>query len=347
MAERDWLDKFYHNSLENAFSEIKDEDEKAKKISEFIEKSFPNVVEIFEKKFNEDSSKTLKKHQKEVLKFKDRLNKRWKSGFDLYQLFVSFNLEFGITISKSYRKNKKDDIKFETLLKLHARTCQISLEILELMKGGFADGAMARWRTLYEISVLSHFLVDKPIELIQKYVDYYFVENYYELIEYQKNCEQLGYELFSQEKVIEAENIITEQKKKYGNTFVKPYGWAYDYLPKNRRNFAGLEEITGFKQLRSIYKMANNNVHSGAKGFIYKLGTVNQNEVMLAGPTNYGFAYPAQYSAFSLLQTTITLTEFESYFENTVFIKVGMNMLDKLTDEFNKIQKQIEIEENQ
>jgi hypothetical protein len=347
MVERDWLDKIYQKTFENAFSEIKDEKEKEKKISEAIEKSFPDVVGMYEKEFNKNALKLLKSRQKDLSKFKDRLNKRWKTGFDLYELFVSFNLEFGITISESYRKKKKDDIKFETILKLHARTCQISLEILELMKGGFADGAMARWRTLYEISVLSNFLVDKPNELIQKYLDYYFVENYYELIEYQKNCELLGYEPFPPEKVLETEKILTELKRKYGDNFIKQYGWAYDYLPKNKRNFSGLEETTEFKQLRSFYKMANNNVHSGAKGFIYKLGSINQNEVMLAGPTNYGFADPAQYSAFSLFQTTITLTEFESYFENTVFIKIGMNMLDKLTDEFIKIQKQIEFEENE
>jgi hypothetical protein len=132
-------------------------------------------------------------------------------------------LEYGVVVAESFRK-KGDNVKFETLLRMHARSCQISSEILELLKGGFADGAMARWRTLYELSVISNYLVDKPNELIQRYLDYYFVENYFEVLEYQKNCVKLGYEALEQDEFREIERGIIELKKRYGEDFVKPYG---------------------------------------------------------------------------------------------------------------------------
>ncbi|WP_224497072.1 DUF5677 domain-containing protein [Bradyrhizobium septentrionale] len=38
---------------------------------------------------------------------------------------------------------------------LHARSCQITQEIIWLLSGGFADAAMARWRTLREATAVA------------------------------------------------------------------------------------------------------------------------------------------------------------------------------------------------
>ena len=288
----------------------------------------------------------LKRQRKEMSVFKKNLKKIWESAFDQLEIFISFNLEYGVIVSGSYRKKNNNDVKFETLVRLHARACQIASEVLELIKNGFADGAFARWRSLYEISILSNFLRDKPVDLCQRYLDHSFVENYHETQEYQKNCEKLGYEPLSEDEINLVHDLLEEQKKKYGDDFARPYGWLGDYLPKRKWNFAGIEETIEFKFMRSFYKMANNSVHSGAKGFLFKLGTYNQDEVMLAGPSNYGFADPAQNAAYSLLQTTLTLSEFETYLEDALYVGIGMNMLDRLSEEFVRIQNQIEEEEN-
>jgi hypothetical protein len=115
-------------------------------------------------------------------------------------------------------------------------------------------------------------------------------------------------------------------------------------LPKNKWTFAGVEETVSFKFLRSFYKMANNNVHSGAKGMLHRLGMYNQNTVMLAGPSNYGLADPGQNTAYSLFQVSMTLTNFESYLEDTVYIGIGMDMLDLIGEEFVRVQREIELE---
>ena len=43
----------------------------------------------------------------------------------------------------------------EVQTRLHARACQIAREVLTLLYAGFAEGAMARWRALHELAVLS------------------------------------------------------------------------------------------------------------------------------------------------------------------------------------------------
>jgi len=54
------------------------------------------------------------------------------------------------TIRKTYR--------YDSIIHIHCRACQIALEILCLLKNGFADGAFARCRTLWELVIYSNFI---------------------------------------------------------------------------------------------------------------------------------------------------------------------------------------------
>jgi hypothetical protein len=66
---------------------------------------------------------------------------------------------------------------------------------------------------------------------------------------------------------------------------------------------------------------------------------------MLAGPSNYGLADPGQNTAYSLFHSTLGLTGFETYLEDAIFVKVAESLIKELSDEFIKVQKQIESEE--
>jgi hypothetical protein len=41
--------------------------------------------------------------------------------------------------------------------------------------------------------------------------------------------------------------------------------------------------------LRPYYKLASHNVHAQPKGILFKLGLVQNQDILLAGPSNYGF----------------------------------------------------------
>jgi len=263
----------------------------------------------------------------------------------MLEIFISYCLQHGMTLASSIRKTNKKNVKFETLVRMHARSCQISSEVLELLKGGYADGAYARWRSLYELSVCARFLSDNEPELSQRFLDHSIIDSYEEALEFQKNCRKLGYRPFSRKYMENLEEKRATLVSKYGNDFIKPYGWAAPYLEQKKRNFKGMEETVSFGYMRSHYKSANNSVHSGAKGFLFKHGTVRQNKIMLAGPSNYGLADPAQNTAYSLFQSTLSLLGFEFYLEDTLFISVGEKLVRELSEEFVRIQKEIESEE--
>ena len=217
----------------------------------------------------------------------------------------------------------------------------MSREILSLIKQGYADGAMGRWRTLYEISVISCFLHEKPFDLFERYWNYSKVESHFELLELKKNYAKLGEDPVTDEEVKASQREIETLQNQYGSDYTKPYGWIGEYLNKKKWNFSGIEETVQFKFMRSHYKWANNYIHSGPKSMQFKLGLWENGEDMLAGPSNYGFADPAQTTAYSLLQVSTTLSDGENRLEDADYLEVFGKMLDRVGDEFIRIQRSL------
>jgi hypothetical protein len=341
---RNWIENIYLEALTSHFS-TQNRKPSPRQIRKAIEETFPLFAKETEKQVKRESKAVLKEHKKSNRIFKANLKGRWGKAFDLLEIFICYNLDHGQTLAYSYRKINNKNVKFEVLLRLHARSCQVAFEVLELLKSGFADGALSRWRTLYEISVLGNFLNNKPEDLSQKYLDYSIAESYHERLEYQKNYKKLGYKPFSKKDNHNADIQFNFLKEKYGKDFEKAYGWAAEYLLPGKRTFAGMEETVEFKHMRPFYKMANNYVHGGAKGFLFKLGTYSQDKVMLAGPSNYGLADPGQNTTYSLLHSTIALHGFETYLEDALFIKIAESMIGEISKEFIATQKEIEAEE--
>ncbi len=345
MNNRNWIEQIFKNAILKADPDIEKISNNPELLHELLEGFYPIVLREVERDFRKNFKPNLSEQKKERNEFKKRLYQKWKKPLDLLDALIFFNIECGEKITNSYRKASGEDVKFETLVRLHARACQVAGEVLELLKSGFADGAMARWRTLYEISIYANFLVDKPSELCQKYLDYYMIESYSEAIEFQKNCKELGYRPFSKKEMKENEDMRKELAIKYGDDFLKSHGWLSGVLPKGKCNFAGVEETIDFSHFRSFYKMANNSVHAGSKAIIFKLGLFRQGKVMLAGPSNYGLADPGQITANSLLHTLSTLTEFEDYIENSIFLEVSESLVCDISEQFLKVQMEIEAEE--
>jgi hypothetical protein len=80
---------------------------------------------------------------------------------------------------------------FAVLINLHTRACQITDEILCLLGGGFADGAMARWRTLHEIVSVAYLIGRDGEELAERYVAHQIVESRKAARQYEAHRERL------------------------------------------------------------------------------------------------------------------------------------------------------------
>lgn len=285
--------------------------------------------------------------------FRQRLHAKWSEPVDLLELFVLDYVSFGAEMNSEQRESaaENEDYMFDVLVRLHSRSCQVSHEILCLLKNGFASGALARWRTFHEIVVTASFIREHGQEAARRYIqhqdiiDYYFVENY------QNHVERLGYEPFTDDEV----EIVTRRKnelvRKYSKKFKSFWGWAVEFSDKSSLNFEDMEKAVDLDHLHPFYKRASDDIHATFRGVRERIGLIDSekpaNEVLVAGPSNYGLTDPAHCLAISMSQMASCLMMMDPSFENTGRVHAYNQLVDEIGESFLEVQRQIESEERE
>ena len=254
--------------------------------------------------------------------------------------------ELGEAASGMLRNTKNADAPnfVEVLPRLHARACQISAEVIALLEAGFADGAMARWRTLHEIAAVSLLLSESGEELATRYVDHQVIESFNAATDYRSCSDRLGYEPMDDSEYQEVKDTYDEMIGRYGKVFCNQYGWAAKALGNQRPTIRGIEEKAGIGHLRAHYRMASHNVHANPKGVFFKLGLLDENSVLLAGPSNFGLADPGHSTAISLMQVTAALCAREPNLDILVSLRILEVLTGEIGDLFLKAQSELERE---
>lgn len=234
---------------------------------------------------------------------------RWNSGFDALRMLIELSRDAGTDFQRRVRRSRsnREPHLCDALLRLHVRAIQVSSEIMVLLENGYADGAMARWRTLHEISCVATLISEGGELLAERYLAHEIYEARKGYLQFQRCCAQLGYKPISKRDAGRIERTYEAVIKRFGPDFGTDYGWASVCIGKSRPNFAQIEEAAGKAVMRSHYKMASQNVHASAKGIAYRLGSLNKKYAVSAGASNVGFVEPGQNLALSLLQITTLL----------------------------------------
>lgn len=241
--------------------------------------------------------------------FRDRLELRWCKAFTALRMLLTISVEMGGEAYEKRRRSraKRNIYRTDVLIRLHARACQVTGEILALMEAGYADGAMARWRTLHEIAVVATLIAEHGDELAERYLAHEVVESKRALVLYSRTYKDLGYGPPSATEIGRVDALHSQAVAHYGRDFANPNGWAAKHLGIANPNFSQLEEAAGRFRMRSHYKMASYNVHAGVKGITYKLGSMGAGPAIVAGPSNAGLDEPGQNAAITLSQITFLL----------------------------------------
>lgn len=173
------LDKFRADGLSD--SEIVD------KISELkIEDALGKVTEAM----SSDAVDTMKntmyeraiEERSKAEQFMEHNREIWGNGFVASETMYLIALEAGSDINAYARTLPEDQYRdkmyrYCVLGELYGRACQQYLEIIYLVKGGFADGAYARWRSLFELSVISEFIRNNDEKVAKAYYDASFMDD--------------------------------------------------------------------------------------------------------------------------------------------------------------------------
>ena len=287
------------------------------KFADEIGAQLPQLVQTIAKKV---SKQMLARYQRDwarwhmatktdMDRFRADLEERWGKGFNCLRMLIELSRDIGTDfLCRTRRSGSARRIHLNrALCLLHVRALQISSEMMTLMENGFADGAMARWRTLHEVTCVAMVLNDGGDALAERYLAHGIVETRKGLLQYERCHAWLGYSPIPKRKAAHIERQYMAVIDRYGKEFGGDYGWAAAHLNEPKPNFSQIEMAAGKGMMRSHYKMASQNVHATTKGISYRLGSIDKALHAIAGSSNVGFVEPGQNLALSLLHITTIL----------------------------------------
>lgn len=284
----------------------------------------------------------------EVAAFKFNLDQRWGKGLRALKFLISLSLELGTDYAAraGRSRSRRDQHLRAALPLLHARCCQISSEVVALLENGFADGAMARWRTLHEVTVVANVIREAGDETARRYLDYEAVESKRAMDVFRRTHAALGWKPPSQREIRAVDAAFEDVKRRYGRDFCGELGWATVIAKNTKPKFSHLEELAGQAMMRSHYKMASYNVHAGVKGIVFRLGVLSPDRIALAGPSNAGLEEPAHNTAMTLLQANIPLVSRQPTLDAAIKLKVLNRVQEEAVSEFIRAGRKLQADEN-
>ncbi|MEI7408003.1 DUF5677 domain-containing protein [Pectobacterium aroidearum] len=342
--------------IENIF--IKSAMEIAEKNNRTVDYVFDNLKDKFEPLLDElsyiyngtlenNKDDYLKYHLDEVKGFENRLYGTWGKPLGRFEMMIVMCRELGSEVNDEFRKGSGESYKLEVLTRLHAHSLQISCEILQLLKGGYADGAMARWRSLHESAVISRLISTSGEELAERYYNHKHIDNYKFSISYNEHCDYLDFEKVDDIAIEKIKLRYDSLLEKYGESYKNDYGWCFDVFNKKKVTFYDIESFVGLSYLRPFYKFSSNRVHVGSKSISYKL-TLSlsykswDKEILLSGPSNEGLVDPMQCTGLSLIDITDSLLSITPTVDSMISTKILSIWNNKLQRELVEANEELE-----
>jgi hypothetical protein len=300
--------------------------------------TLPEISELFVESMK-TQREMLEEHRETLRGFDERLYQRWQEPLDLLESLIMVAMDAGQIQQKKLVESidKTNDWKFSTLLQIHARACQITNEILALLKAGYADGAIARWRSLHELSVISDFLLNADNAVSKRYLDHRTAMTYRDAKDYRDYCETLGFAPIEDDEFKGIKNAKERLDACYGEGFSNDWGWIpKDIVPDQK--FKALEKHIRLGHLRPFYNLSAAAVHGLSKGF-YRLGLDESQNTLLCGPSDMGLTDPIQLASMSMNLVTVCLLSIQIDLESLLLMLVSQGLVEAILGKLEVVER--------
>ncbi len=278
---KDEVLEFFTSTIEEALKKSLEQantEEDAQKIIDKFDKL--DIQDMFIELINnmsKDSLDYMKKNMyEEVLQFRSyeqeflaRQEQKWFRAFvaseALYIMVTQTAEHYKDFVSElDKEKTEKKQWTYTALLHIHGRAMQQYLEIVTLIKNGFADGAYARWRSMYELAIICSFIEQHGENVAKAFVEASNTDDRYEWAR--------------------VSGLFTNKKK---------------YI-----TFSDIQKNCDIDSpiWREQYDLANKTVHASSQCTFNRLCTMGDKRVISIGRSDYGITTPAEHSAISLVQ---------------------------------------------
>jgi hypothetical protein len=201
-------------------------------VSQAIEDSAKGLVE----RLKQDAPGMLEHRRGWQAEFEKRLAEHWGPAFDLAEMVMKVAFEAGeFFYEKHVPPDGQHDFVFEALSRLLARACRIAEEVLVLLKAGYGQAGLARWRALDEVAIVADFIAENGDDCAERYFAHEAVETWRGMQEFQQHAERLGETPYSEVEVEAAKRRFDTLIERYGSRFGGTYGWAQAALAPRTR----------------------------------------------------------------------------------------------------------------
>ena len=295
----DELQKYFEKVVHEAIEEGKPLTQK--QIERLAAKTVKDAGRLSHRLLMDAAPPMLAHRRKEMLGFQARNFTRWRKAFDLMETIWVCCEELGSKFNENHRAEavQSEDYIFEALTYLHAKALLVVSEIMCLLKGGFADGAMTRWRTLYETNIIGTLIRQEGQELAFRYVAHSRVQAW---MRRQIDDDDDGADQDELER--QAEYALT----RFGETMKVRHGWACELVDSKRPTFRSIAKKAGYDPAGGVYEFASRHIHFDHRMYDDLLAvSESKSSVLLVGPSNSGMVTPLVVAANGITEATFIL----------------------------------------
>lgn len=143
-----------------------------------------SIVEKLLERASSDNVSFYKSHLHEIIEdddieknhFLQRHRSIWGKCFEASRVMYIIAVEGAESFCQYVTDNipvdtyKSKQFTFLALQHIHGRVCQQFAEVLCLMEHGFADGAYARWRSMFELCCTATFISEQGEQIARQYI---------------------------------------------------------------------------------------------------------------------------------------------------------------------------------
>lgn len=310
---QDWIKNIENEIRLAILNELEEKELTPKQIEELwtevFEESKSELVDLMVNGFKKSAKYKLKSDRKLAKGFEKRNFKRWELAFDHIDLMwciareiaeahrneIFRRLSDGELKSKYYLATALDAIMTKSLL--------VVQEIICLLRAGFPDGAMSRWRMLHELNVTTQFIFKHGEDRAREYVLSYEFSRRRAALQINSCSERSQLKEFSEDEMAAIDRNCEYAENLLGRKVKTDRDGEWPKITQNFSTFAQLEEDVGLDHWRPYYKCASLHNHAVYRKENALLGLIESTEPqLLVGASNSGFVDPLQLTALSLSQ---------------------------------------------
>lgn len=235
------------------------------------------------------------------------IEKVYKIEFTILEGFFDFTYELGNALDKYIPQPEKPYLQF-SLLRIHEKALKVARESKIMLENGSSSGAMARWRTLFEFSVVASILVKYP-DLSKKYIDHTKVDDYKyakKLVEYRERLNLYNYNMDVFPDIEASFKAVAEE---YGWNGKNGYEWAKNDSVK-APNLFDLSKEVGLEHFYAYVDESHQYNHPSMRYLLNDRGSKSQEDDSvnyLFSP--FGMYLPIQLIACSLYHVNLAVIQ--------------------------------------